>query len=146
METTIHQVLLQSRHCMRQSQDCRSKVPWLCPRVGISVVSPLCFTRQELARCRNAAILESTLSGSSCGFHGFGFRFWLVSDVQNVRILGNTRNKCQTCRQPEVVCENRLDTGLMLISYVFTFYMLMAFIHALKHLGHRVAPARFFHI
>ena len=36
--------------------------------------------------------------------------------------------------------------GLILISDVFTFYMLIASIHALKHLGHRVAPARFFHI
>ena len=30
----------------------------------ISVVSPLCFARQELARFRNAAILESMLSDS----------------------------------------------------------------------------------
>ena len=36
--------------------------------------------------------------------------------------------------------------GLILISDVFTFYMLIASIHALKHLGHRVAPARIFHV
>ena len=50
----------------------------------ISVVSPLCFARQELAWCRNAAILESILSDISCGFHGFWLSFGLVSDVQHV--------------------------------------------------------------
>ena len=64
----------------------------------MSVVGPLCFARQELARFRNAAILESMLSDISCGFHCFWFSFWLVSDVQPVLLLGNTRNKCQTCR------------------------------------------------
>ena len=64
----------------------------------ISVVSPLCFARQELARFRNAAILEPMLSDISCGFHCLWFSFWLVSHVHHVLLLGNTRNKCQTCR------------------------------------------------